>query len=55
MIFLLLNCINYKITGTSFFFANNAQEQQIHSKNIRYEQCTVGTGKMNINYKRSIY
>lgn len=53
--FLLLNCINYKITGTPFFFANNAQEQQIHSKNIRYEQCAVGTGKMNISYKRSIY
>lgn len=54
--FLLLNSINHKITGTPFFFANNAQGQQIHSKNIRYEQCAVGTGKMNIIYhKRSIY
>lgn len=51
--FLLLNCINHKITGTPFFFANNAQEQQIHSKNVRYEQRAVGTG--NIIHKRSIY
>lgn len=51
--FLLLNSINYKITGSSFFFANNAQEQQIHSKNVRYEQRAVRTG--NITHKRSIY